>query len=271
MFRLAASMCLVLATLPCGVPRAAADIVVGLRFRETFTRASAVGPFVDDGTTSTSGGTFADAAASLDSNLTFGTFTADASHSSTIPDLTGPSMSGSGAANGAATILAPGGGYILADSVFDVRFTVDAPASYLFSAGVSYSEVAPFGVGFGTLGLFNLTTLSQLAFLQKSDSAQGTTAVAQSLVLTPGNTYRLYAAAQVGGNASLGDFNGTFVFPQTSSAAASWSFSLIPTAVPEASTVVALGLVGVMAAAKRWLHRRRPSQKSVGSRPCRQV
>jgi hypothetical protein len=162
-------------------------------------------------------------------------------------------MTGSGAANGAATILTFGGGYILADSVFDVRFTVDAPGSYLFSAGVSYSEAPPFGVGFGTLGLFNLTTLSQLAFIQKSDLDLGTSSVSQTLALTPGNTYRLYAVAKVGGDAAAGDFNSTFVFPQISSATASWNFSLAPVAVPETGALFAVGLAAALAGSTRWL------------------
>ena len=237
--------------------RAPAGIVVGTSFRETFSRAAGVGFFVDDGMSTTAGGTFFDAASSVDDQSTgpfiTGIYTATATQNSSVTSL---ALSGSGTAGGSALQLNPFSpqGVVQSDSVLDVTFSVDAPGAYLLAATVSYSETPPFGHSGATLALTRLTTPALLAFFQRTDLVPGSSTNSLSLTLTPGNLYRLRADANVGGNGGADFFNGiSYVPPQFSEATASWSFSLTPVAVPEASAWLAVGLAGCLAgAARQW-------------------
>jgi hypothetical protein len=225
-----------------------ADIVVGTRFREVYTDAASIGFNVIDGSTNSSGGVYSDTATSVEVEPTFGTFTAIAAQNSTIPALVGPAMSGSGSVDGSAMqLVSPFVGVVNGDSVFDIRFTVDAPGTYDFMGSVSYSEVAPFGPGGAFITLGNLTTLTPLAYIQRGDTNPGSATTNLSFLLAPGNTYRLYASAIVTGVAGQGHFfEPPFVFPRTSISNASWNFTLAPTAIPEASALLTSGAASIL-------------------------
>jgi PEP-CTERM motif len=147
-----------------------------------------------------------------------------ASQDSSIPNLTGPTMSGIGTVN---VTWNPGGGQgATADSLFDVFFTVDANATYSLSGRLT-----------GNAADLNAILTLSASLLNTTDStslANHTTAGAFSDVVTlvTGKTYELKLDANVDGN-----LPGVM---STKNEDASWQFNL--STVPEPNSLVLFGL-----------------------------
>jgi hypothetical protein len=154
---------------------------------------------------------------------------AQASQNSAIPNLTGPTMSGTGSVK---VTWNPGNNQAAtADSLLDVFFTVDATKPYDFTGALT-SDVKE---------LAAITTLS--ASLE--DTTNGNTLASHDTVgkfsdrvtLTVGNTYEIKLDALIDGN--LPGVMGTKIEE------AGWNFTLMP--APEPSTIVlaAFGVLGI--------------------------
>jgi hypothetical protein len=181
---------------------------------------------------------------------TGGIASANADQASTIPDLTGPAMKGSGSAFGSALPDSPNSGSYSASSFFDVFFTVDTTDTYKLTGFVSYLEPQGPNGGTSSLTLTNEDSSSTLFSVLHSESDPGLTNFDQNFAFTAGVTYRLIVQVS-----SLAEIVNPDVF---SFGGGSFQFNLASAslAVPEPSALV-LVVCGLAAAPVALRHSRR--------------
>jgi hypothetical protein len=174
---------------------------------------------------------------------------ADADHSSLTPTPTGPALTGTGTGAVEAIGGIMGDSYSLtAQSFFDVFFTVDAAATYLFDATAQWDSTFPppnLG-GFSFVDLRDVTGgLPGISLVgggaAKGVGDTGTEHLAASVGLSPGTTYRLEARLLLSGGGGA---------PALFSATATWTFSL--SIVPEVGSAAMMTLATLGAALCAW-------------------
>ena len=192
------------------------------------------------------GGPFSAAPAPITDSANGNTVTVSASQNSSIPNLTGPSMSGSGAAHETANITNAHGAIVAngsAESFFDIGFEVAVSQPYVLSGSFTAANGDGSSSAFVVSQFFDDTTGDQ-PFSLRQDT-DGTTPFSVTLSLAAGDQYDLYidAAAAPG-----------FLFNPTSGPTnfdSSWTFDLSPVPVPEPSALALLGAAGLTAVGRR--------------------
>jgi hypothetical protein len=205
-----------------------------------------------DGTIDTTHGLFAPPiASSVGAGPSASEISTTADQTSFTPETIPPDPSaifGDGLVTAFVTANPPPFGYsVLADSFFDVFFTVDAPETYIYSAGVSWEGTSPPFGGFSQVTFTNVTTATIISDISRGSAAQGVTAFGPAFVpLVPGDTYHLFARSLIDGGSAV---------PGSFSAVGGWRLALEAEPVPEPSSLtllVGLGISLLMA------YRRRP-------------
>jgi len=237
-------LALAAATLCTGIT--SADIVVGTVARSVMTAAGAPlpGPGMMDSNSTPgawSGIAFTDVIGPG------GAVSTDALQASTTPAPTGPTIFGSGDAFtsgfGATPPPPPAGYSLLADSKFDVIFTVDAASLYDFDASVTWLGTAP-PVGGGAMVELRDVTVPMstvvLHSISKSVVSPGVMPLDTTITLSPGVTYQLVAEAKLDGGGAPGPFTGE----------AHFMFEL--TAIPEAGSLLLMSPIVLGAAFGAW-------------------
>ncbi len=171
---------------------------------------------------------------------------AHAKQDSIIPNLVGPSMSGSGSADASAMVDSGSVGNYYAQSFFDVFFEVDLNADYLFTGSLSFWSDDPYGFGSAYFTLSFANGADIFSASNEYDN-QGSTGFAGIVGLVAGFTYRLQIDAHVGSEIVEG--------VSAVKSEATWQFNLGPntSSVPEPSAclLVLTGAIGLGVTFKR--------------------
>jgi hypothetical protein len=165
-----------------------------------------------------------------------------ADQSSYVPDTTGPSMSGSGSVTAFAAATGETGFSVLADSFFDIFFTVSVDGLYAFDALVDWTGDAPPYGGVAHVTLTDETNFVDLHKVYTSAFWQGTDSLGAVIPLTAGISYRMTAEAKIDGGWDV---------LSTTSASADWSFTLTTVPEPTSISLFASGILGLAVAARR--------------------
>jgi hypothetical protein len=175
-----------------------------------------------------------------------------ANQDSSIPNLTGPTMSGMGMVE---VTWNPGVAQAASvDSFFDVFFSVDATAQYVLSGRLTNSTNVLSGITTLFARLLNKTGGTSLA----DHSAAGP--FSDTVMLETGNTYELKLDANIDGNLAA--------VMATTIEDASWQFTLAPVSEPSTLALAGTGVLGLTGwyAGRRWRDRRRqPPRRERGS------
>jgi hypothetical protein len=176
-----------------------------------------------------------------------GTVDATASQGGAAPADDELSMSGTGTAFSIADLTGDSAFNSSAESILDVTFTVDAPGLYSLVAGVEWHGDSPF-IGEAVFQLHDDAS-TELASIMASSALPESDSVTNVVSLSPGTTYTLLARSGVNGsgNPGAGPYN----------ASATWNFELA--VVPEASCVLVMTPLAIIAAWSAWRSRRKAS------------
>jgi hypothetical protein len=175
-----------------------------------------------------------------------GVITADAVQVSDTPANVGSTMSGRGTLGSTADLTGATGFSALADSLFDATFTVDSAGPYALSADVEWTGTSAPYEGFAGITLEDGAG-NDLAVVMRTFALQGAASIDTVVTLNPGTTYHLVARGRIEGGGDPGE--GVY------GADASWEFELV--AVPEASAVLVLSPLALIAGWNAWRSRRK--------------
>jgi hypothetical protein len=209
---------------------------------------AAVTTGITDSDSTAATGTYTHGALSISTGAFPGSLMALVSQSSTVPPPTPTSMTGSGGT--VVDVASPvGAGFsVLADSFFDVFFTVDVDQSYQLNANVTWTGPPIGGVGgFSMVELKDVTHSTTLATLKKHVGDQGSADLGVSgvlVALSTATSYRLTAQSRIDG--------GSGGMPVTLHTTGDWGFQLDATSIPEPGAwvfsipvILGLGVVGL--------------------------
>lgn len=199
-----------------------ADVVVTSVLRRVDARATGAAP---DSNVSASAGFYTYTALAPGAGPA-GTIISNASQASTTPLLSGPTVTGSGAASVSAAATGTTGFSNFSESFFELFFTVSATGSYRLDGSVFWGGGAPPPyTGFATIELWNQTSTTLIDSVTSSSSSPGTNTIGNTYTLLSGVNYRLLAEVEIsGGFATAGSYanNGswdlTFGVPEPASA-----------------------------------------------------
>ena len=168
-----------------------------------------------------------------------GIASATADQDSDIPNLTGPTMSGTGSVTGSAIVDAGATGAYSASSFFDVFFRVDLSQNYNFTGFVAYDDPSPPNFGESSVVLQDVSNGNNLYVAFVDWQNPNVVNFAELVTLNTGTLYRLTIYSTT---ATEGVVEGDFSF-----GSGSWGFNLGPQggAVPEPSSVILLGIGGL--------------------------
>ncbi len=168
-----------------------------------------------------------------------GIASASADQTSDIPNLTGPSMSAKGSVFGSVLADPGSSGSFNAISSFNVFFMVDETKTYDLTGSITFDEPLGNTDGLATYLLQDVTNSTSLATGTLDPDNTGTLPISFTGTLSVGIVYQLYYEIFVSGLSEDADL-------ATGSAAAEFSLTPQGGVIPEPSSVILMGVGGVI-------------------------